>query len=113
MFSFVSLSFFIIFCFDFCLFFRKCFCFFSLFYFFFACLRNFVEVLILLSCCFYAPRRGDLVRSAAKSSAFSVIYFAARERERERETVTETERQREKTKGKRRTKEDLLIEIIR
>lgn len=54
--------------------------FFSLFFWFISCLRNFVEVLILLSCCFYAPRRGDLVRSAAKSSAFSVIYFATREK---------------------------------
>lgn len=101
MFSFVSLSFF--YNFDFWLFFCKCFCsfcvFFFLFFCFISCLRNFVEVLILLSCCFYAPCRGDLVRSAAKSSAFSL-----REREREGE---------KRRKERNATKEDLLIEIIR
>lgn len=89
--------------FDFCLFFLQMFllflCFFLYFFCFISCLRNFVEVLILLSCCFYAPRRGDLVRSAAKSSAFSL---------RERESEGEKRR-----KERNATKEDLLIEIIR
>jgi len=54
---------------------------FVVFHSYISCQLNFVELLILLTCCFQAPWWSDLVRSYAKSSGYIFDRWNDKEKE--------------------------------